>query len=103
MPFYTPSVQQQRILSNQILSKTPAEFIYVERTVFVKEVNNQSLWTFELGSQESMNVPVWIIIGFQQRDRQDSRSLNNDTFCWLPVVSAPCFIGSEKYRYTNNL
>ena len=61
----------------------------------MKEVNNQNLWNFELGSQESMNVPIWIIIGFQQQDRQDSRNLNNDTFLRLPVVSALCVNGTE--------
>ena len=44
-----------------------------------------------------MNVPIFIIIGFQQQDRQDSQNLNNDTFCRLPVVSAHCIIGTEKY------
>ena len=63
----------------------------------MKEVNNQNVWNFELGSQENMNVPIWIIIGFQQQDRQDSQNLNNDTFCRLPVVSAQCIIGTEKY------
>ena len=63
----------------------------------MKEVNNQNLWNFELGSHENMNVPIWIIIGFQQRDRQDSQNLNNDSFRRLPVVSAQCIIGTEKY------
>ena len=63
----------------------------------MKEVNNQNLWNFELGSQENINVPIWIIIGFQQQDRQASQNLNNDTFCRLPVVSAQCIIGTEKY------
>ena len=36
-------------------------------------------------------------IGFQQRDRQDSQNLNNDTFCRSPVVSAQCIFGTEKY------
>ena len=94
---YTPSIQQQSTLSKQILSKTPTELRYVERSVFMKEVNNQNLWNFELGSHENMNVPIWIIIGFQQRDRQDSQNLNFDTFCRLPVVSAQCIIGAEKY------
>ena len=92
VPHYTPSIQQQSILSKQILSKTPTELRYVDRSVFLKEVNNQNLWNFELGSHENMNVPIWIIIGFQQRDRQDSQNLNNDTFCRLPVVSAQCII-----------
>ena len=63
----------------------------------MKEVNNQKLWNFELGSQESMNVPVWIIIGFQQRDGHNSQNLNNDSFCRLPVTSAQFIIGKEKY------
>ena len=94
---YTPSIQQQSILSKHNLSKTPTELRYVERSVFMKEVSNQNLWKFELGSQESMKVPKWIILGFQQQDRQDSQKLNNDTFCRLPVVSAQCIIGKEKY------
>ena len=63
----------------------------------MKEVNNQNVRNFELGSQESMNDPIWIIIGFQQQDRQDSQKLNFDTFCRLPVVSAQAIIGTQKY------
>ena len=96
VPHYTPSIQQQSNLSKQILSRTPTELRNVERSVFMKEVNNQNLCNFEFGSHENMNVPIWIIIGFQQRDRQDSQNLNNDTFCRLPVVSAQCIIGTEK-------
>ena len=90
-------MSQQAVMSKQFLNKTPTEFRYVERSVFMKEVNIQNLWNFELGSQEYMNVPIWIFIGFQQQDRQDSQNLNNDTFCRLPVVSAQCIIGTEKY------
>ena len=97
VPHYTPSISQQNILFNKIKIKTPTELSYVERSVFMKEVNNQNLWKFELGSQENMNVPIWIIIGFQQQDRQDSQNLNNDTFCRLPVVSAQSIIGTENY------
>ena len=97
VPLYTSSIQQQSTLSKQILSRTPTELRYVERSVFMKEVNNQNLLNFELGSHENMNVPLCIIIGFQQRDRQDSQNLNNATFCRLPVVSAQCIIGTEKY------
>ena len=97
VPHYKPSIQQQSFLSKHLLSETPTELRYVERSVFMKEVNNQNLWNFELGSQENMNVPIWISIGFQQQKRQDSQTLNNDTFCRLPVVSAQCVIGTEKY------
>ena len=63
----------------------------------MNEVNNQNLWNFELGSQESVNVPICIILGLQQQDRQDSQNLNIDTFCRLPVIFAHCIIGTEKY------
>ena len=89
-------------MSKQFLSKTP-QLRYVERSVFIKEVNNQNRWNFELGSQGNMNVLIWIIIGFQQQDRQDSQNLNDDTFCRLPIVSAQCIIGTEKYPDTGIL
>ena len=43
-----------------------------------------------------MNVPIFILMGFQQRDRRDSLNLLNDTFCRLPVISVQCIIGTEK-------
>ena len=97
VPHYIPSLQQHSLLSKQILNKIPTELRYVERSVFMKELNNQNLWKFELGSQKSKNVPIWITIGFQQRDRLDSQKLNNDSFCRLNDTSVQCIIGTEKY------
>ena len=65
VPHYTPSMAQQDIMCKQIIKETPTELGYVERTVFMKALNNQNIWNFELGSQENMNVPIWIIIRFQ--------------------------------------
>ena len=80
----------------QIVDKKPTERRYVERSVFMKEVNTQNLWTFELGTKEGVNVPIWIIVGFQQSDRQHGQNLNNDSF-YRPVISAQCISGTEKY------
>ena len=52
----------------------------------MNEVIIQNLWNFNLGSQENMKVPICIFKGFQQRNRQDSQNLNNDTYCRLPVI-----------------
>ena len=71
VPHYTPSIPQQAILSKHILCKTPTELRYNGRSVFMEEVNIRNLWNFELGSQESMDVYIWIIMGFQQKDRRD--------------------------------
>ena len=97
VPHYISSILQQAILSKQILSKTPTELQYAERTVFMKEVNTHKFWTFDLGTQEGINVPIWIIVGFQQKEREGSQKLNKNTFYRPPIGSAQCIIGTEKY------
>ena len=97
VPHYTPSMSKQDVLMKQILNKIPTELNYVERSVFMKELNTQNLWSFELGTQEGINFPIWIIVGFQQQDRQNSLNLNNDTFHRPPVTSCQGIIGTEKY------
>ena len=97
VPHYTPSIQQQSILSKQILNKTPTQIQYPERSVFMKEVNTQNFWTFELGTQEGINMPTWIFVAFQENNRQHEQNLNNDTFVRLPVISAQVVIGTERY------
>ena len=97
LPPYTASMSQQALLSKQIINEIPTELQYIEKSVFMIEINTQSLWNFELGTQEGINVPIWIIIGFQQQDRQNSQNENNDTFYRPPVTSAQCIIGTEKY------
>ena len=79
------------------------ELRYVERFVFKKEVKTQGFWTFELGTPESINVPIWIYVVFQQNDRQHDQNLTNDTFCRLPVTSDQCIIGTERYPDSANL
>ena len=97
VPHYTASMSQQTVLSNQIVNKIPTELKYIERSVFMKQVKTQNLWNFELGTQEGINVPIWIIIGFQQRNRQNSQNEKNDKFYRPSVISAQCIIGTEKY------
>ena len=97
VPHYTPSMQQQSILSKQIINKTPTQIQYPERSVFMKEVNTQNFWTFELGTREGFNIPIWIFVVFQQKDRQHDQNLNNDAFVRLPVISAQVVIEIERY------
>ena len=63
----------------------------------MKEVNTQKFWSFELETQEGFNNTIWIIVGFQQRDRQGSQNLNNDTFYRLPVSICQSITGTERY------
>ena len=81
----------------QIRSKTPTELQYTERSILMKQVNRKSFRNLELGSQEGINVPLWIFVGFQKMDRQYSQTLNGDTFYRPPVARAHIVIGTERY------
>ena len=50
-----------------------------------------------MGTQEGINIPTWIFVVFQQKDRQHDQNLNNDTFVRLPVIFAQVVIGTERY------
>ena len=39
VPHYIPSLDQERILMNQIVNKISTQLRYIERSVFMKEVN----------------------------------------------------------------
>ena len=97
VPHYSPNLEEHYKVMIQIKKNTPTLLYYPERSVFMKEVNTQNLWTFEIGTQEGINVPVWIFVAFQQNDRQKDQNLNNDTFYRPLVTSAQCIIGTEKY------
>ena len=97
VPHYSPNLEEYTKLMTQIKKNTPTLLHYPERSVFMKELNTQNLWNFELGTQEGINVPIWIFVAFQQNDRQNNQNLNNDTFYRPLVTSAQCIIGTEKY------
>ena len=80
VPHYSPNLEEYNKLMTQIKKNSPTQLNYLERSVFMKEINTQSLWSFELGSQEGVNVPIWIFVAFQQNDRQNDQKLNNDFF-----------------------
>ena len=65
VPQYVPSLEEYNKLRNQISEKTPTKLLYAEKSVSMKKVNSQKFWTFELGTQEGVNVPIWIYVGFQ--------------------------------------
>ena len=97
VPHYSPNLEEYTNLMTQIKKNSPTLHHYPERSVFMKDVNTQNLWIFELGTQERINVPIWIFVAPQQNDRQHDQNLNNDTFIRLAAISAQCIIGTEKY------
>ena len=51
-----------------------------------------------MGTQEGINVPIWIFVGFQHNDRQHDQNLNSDNFVRLPIINAQNIIGTGKYH-----
>ena len=94
---FTPNLENQQLIADQLLSETPTELYYEERTVFRKKISNDGLWTFELGIESGKNIPSWVIIGFMADNKFDSQLHDNSVFDWLPISQAVCRIGSEKY------
>ena len=98
---YVPSLENQQLVMNQILNKDPTELFYTERTVFRKDVNTNSNWTFELGNaggnSNNDSCPIFVIVGFQARNKIDSQTHDNAVFDRLSISNAVCKIGSEKY------
>ena len=97
VPHYSPNLQEYNKLMSQITENFPTLLHYPERSVFMEELNTRNLWTFELGTQEGIIVPIWIFVAFQQNIRQKDQDLNNDAFYRPLVTSAQCIIGIEKY------
>ena len=73
-PHYTPSLEEYNNIINQTTKKTPTELFYSAKSVFMKEVNTQKFWKFELGVQEGINVPIGIYVVFQQSNRQHDQN-----------------------------
>ena len=99
IPHFTPSIENQQIIMDQLLNKDPTEIFYTERTVFRKDVNTNNNWSFELGMATGASglPPTYVIVGFQNRNKIESQTHDNATFDSLPISSAVCKIGSENY------
>ena len=63
----------------------------------MKDVTTEKKWSFELGVGNGICVPIYIIVGFMQRDQFNQHHQNYDTFYRRTVVNAQCVFGSEKF------
>ena len=58
IPHYSPNLEEYKKLLLKIKKNTPTLLHSPERSVFMKEVNTQNLWNFELGTPEGINVAI---------------------------------------------
>ena len=54
-------------------------------------------WLFDFGVGEEIALPVFVVVGLQQRDRLNNQLLSNDCFYRTPDKFAQCIIATENY------
>ena len=96
VPHYTPNISNQKLMLGHIASKAATELSYVKRSSYKKDVTSENNWTIELGAEDGVDIPIYVIVGFMQRDQFNQQHQNNDTFHTPSVVIAQCSIGSEE-------
>ena len=62
----------------------------------MKDVTTENNRTFELGVGDGIDIQIYVIVEFIQRDQFNQQHQNIDTFFGPSVVNAQCFIGNEK-------
>ena len=87
----------QSILSEQVVAREPTEIHYLPRFVSQKHVHTQNDWNSELDVKTEIDVPIHVIVGFQERVWRDKQEHKIDIFVRLFVSCAQGVIGNEKY------
>ena len=61
-----------------------------------KAIQQQNQWDSGIGVGSGMDIPFYVIIGFQPIDRLNSKKLHNDSFHRTLVDFVLCNFGTEK-------
>ena len=69
VPHYTPSISSQKLMLGHIVSKTPTELSFIERSSYMKNKTTENDWTFEPGVGDGVDIPVYVLAGFLQKDQ----------------------------------
>ena len=96
VPHYTPSISNQNLMLSNIAFRNPIELTNFKRSCYMKDVTTENNWNFELGVGDGIDVPIYVIAGFMQRDQFNQQHQSNDAFYRPSVVNARCIIGNEK-------
>ena len=97
LPHHTPSISNQNLMLEHTISKSATELSCIKRSSFMKAVTTENNWNFEFGIGNGIDVPIYIMVEFMQRDQFNQQHQNNDTFYRSSVLNAQAIIGSEKF------
>ena len=75
-----------------IASETATELSYIKRSSYMKDVTSEKNWTFELGVGDSIDVPIYVKVGFMLRDQFSQQHQNVDTYYKPSLVNPNVFL-----------
>ena len=94
---FTPSIDNMNLINEHILANKSAVYPFTQNSYTTKPINANRKWTFEIGQETSIDIPLQIIVGFQSIERLQSQTQNNGVFDQLNITSAQCRIGTDRY------
>ena len=69
---------------------------YFQKSVCSKVERQQSEWNFDIGLGEELDLPIYVLVGFPQRNRLNNQLLENDSSYRPTNKIAHCFIETVK-------
>ena len=63
-----------------IVSRAVTELNFLNISSYPKDVTTENKRTFEHGRKSGINIPIYIIVGYMQRDQFNQQQQNIDTF-----------------------
>ena len=97
VPHYSPSISNQKIMWEHVTSKAPTDLTYNKRSSNMKVVTTENNCVFRLGVGDGIDIPIYVIVGFMQKDQFNQQHQKNETFCGPNIVNAQCIIRREKF------
>ena len=91
----TPNLKIQHSLADQMLSESPSELFFEERT-FIKKNTKFTQLDFWIRKRKWKSIPSWVILGFIDCIKIDEQTRKRHVYDWLPVSTTACRLGTDK-------
>ena len=56
-----------------VVSRAATESSYIKRSSYMKDLTTEINWTFELGVGDGFDGPIYVVVGFMQRDQPNQQ------------------------------
>ena len=95
VPDQTLNIFQQKRILEHMVSEAATEISYIKRSFNTKYVTTGRHWAFQLRVQSGIDVPIFVLVDFMQREQFNQKQQKNDAFYWPTVVNAQCVMGNK--------